>query len=81
MVATVYDDGSDREPGKLSLEVYGTSWSLTLRDPNTGLRLAVRGEELDKVLLLAEQLLGVEEAPWERDKYLTEQLAKKSKKK
>jgi len=81
MVATTFDDGSARESGKLSLEIYGTSWCLMLRDPNNGLRLPVRGEDLDKTLLLAEQLLGVEEAPWERDNWLTEQLAKKRKKK
>jgi len=81
MVCTTYDDGSSRVPGKLSLEIYGTAWCLMLRDPNNGLRLPVRGEDLDKVLMLAEQLLGVEEAPWERDNWLSEQLAKKGKKK
>lgn len=80
MVATTYDDGSSRVPGKLNLEVYGQSWSVTLRDPNNGLRLNVRGDDLDKVLLTLEQLLGVEEAPWEQDEYLTAQLAKKKKK-
>jgi len=81
MVSTTYDDGSPREPGKLSIEIYGTAWSIQVRDPNNGLRMNVRAEELDKALLLMEQLLGVEEAPWERDNYLTEQLAKKRKKK
>lgn len=81
MVSTLYDDGSARVPGKLNIEVYGSMWCVTLRDPNNGLRLPIRGEDLDKCLLLVEQCLGVEEAPWERDQYLTDQLAKKSKKK
>lgn len=81
MVSTLYDDGSARVPGKINIEVYGSMWCVTLRDANNGLRLPVRGEELDKCLLLVEQYLGVEEAPWERDQYLTDQLAKKTKKK
>lgn len=81
MVATTYDDGSLRMPGKLSVDIYGTAWSVMLRDPNNGLRLSVRGEDLDKTLLTLEQLLGVEEAPWERDQRLTDQIAKKGKKK
>lgn len=81
MVSTVYDDGSSRVPGKLNVEVYGTLWCVTLRDPNNGLRLSIRAEDLDKCLLLVEQCLGVDEAPWERDQYLTDQLAKKGKKK
>lgn len=80
LTATAYEDGSARTPGRLSLEVYGTTWSLLLRDPDAAARLPIRGEDLDKVLLLAEQLLGVEEAPWERDNYLAEQLGKKKRK-
>jgi hypothetical protein len=80
MVSTVYDDGSARVPGKLGLEVYGQTWVVTLRDPNNGLRLQVRGDDLDRALLTVEQLLGVDEAPWEQDAYLTSQLAKKKKK-
>lgn len=78
--ATGYDDGSPRVPGYLTLRNRGHSYEITLYDPDAGLRLPARGPDLDKTLLLAEQLLGVQEAPWEVDNYLTEQLAKKSKK-
>ena len=81
LTATTYEDGTARNPGKLSVETYGVTWSILLRDPDAGLRLNVRAPELDKALLLVEQLLGVEEAPWERDEWLTAQLAKKGKKK
>lgn len=81
LTATAYEDGSARTPGKLSVETYGQTWSVLLRDPDAAARMNVRGEELDKVLMLVEQLLGVEEAPWERDNWLAEQLVKKGKKK
>lgn len=80
LTATTYEDGTARTPGKLSLEVYGTVWSVLLRDPDAAARLSIKGEDLDKTLLLVEQLLGVEEAPWERDDWLASQLAKKKKK-
>jgi len=81
LTATTYEDGSARQPGKLAIEVYGQTWSVLLRDPDAAARMNVRGEELDKTLMLVEQLLGVEEAPWERDNWLAGQLAKKGKKK
>lgn len=79
--ATEYDDHSAREPGYMTLRTVGTQWQVTLYDPDSGTRLPVRAPDLDKALLLAEQLLGVEDAPWEPDRYLTEMLAKKNKKK
>lgn len=81
MSATQYDDGSPREPGYMTIRTWGTQWQVTVYDPDSGARMPVRAPELDKALLLVEQLLGVEEAPWEIDRYLSEQLAKKSKKK
>jgi hypothetical protein len=54
---------------------------VTYYDPDSGTRLPCRGATLDQALTLGEQLLGVEEAPWEGDKYLMEQLVAKTKKK
>lgn len=79
--ATEYDDKTPREPGYLTIRTVGTQWQVTLYDPDSGSRLPVRAAELDKALLLAEQMIGVEEAPWEPDRYLTELLAKRSRKK
>ena len=56
-------------------------YELTLYDLDSGTRLPVRAATLDEVLAAAEKLLGVENAPWEIDRYLTEQLAGKNKKK
>jgi hypothetical protein len=76
-----YDDGSLRTPGYVTLRNRGTAYEFTLYDPDAGARMAVRAETFDAVLTQAEQLLGVAEAPWEVDQYLTDQLGKKKKRK
>ncbi len=81
LTATEYEDHSPRQPGYVTLRNRTTTFEVTLYDPDAGARLAVRGPDLDKTLLLVEQLLGVEEAPWELDGYLQEQLARRAKKK
>ena len=81
LTATSYEDGSARTPGDLALRNRGVAFEITLYDPDAGLRLPVRGPTLDDALTLAEKLLGVETAPWEVDRYLTEQLAKRKGKK
>jgi len=81
MSATQYEDMSSRTPGYMTLRNRGYSYEVTLYDPDSGCRIAVRAQELDKVLLLAETVVSAPESPWERDTYLTEQLAKKRKKK
>jgi hypothetical protein len=67
--------------GNLRLASQGRLWELTLQDPDALARLTLRDESLDRVLLLAEQMLGVEEAPWETDRWLAERAASKPKKK
>ena len=81
LTATAYEDKSHRTPGYMTLRTIGVAWQLTLYDPDSGARLPVRANDLDGVLSLAEQLLGVEEAPWEIDRYLSEMLSKRTKKK
>lgn len=79
--ATSYDDGSPRSPGTFRLSSRFAAWEVTIQDPDAAARLTARDVSLDKALLLVEQLLGVEDAPWETDRYLAEALSKKSKKK
>lgn len=74
ITATTYEDGTPREPGYFTLRNRGFTFELTVYDPDSGTRLAVRAPKIDDVLSMTEQLLGVEEAPWEQDRYLTEQL-------
>lgn len=77
--ATAYEDGSARQPGYVTFRNKVTTIEVTVYDPDSGTRLPCRGATLDQALSLLEQLLGVEEAPWEADKYLMEQLVAKSK--
>jgi hypothetical protein len=79
--ATAYEDGTPRQPGYLTVRNKVTGIEVTLYDPDSGTRLPCRGRTLDEALTLTEQLLGVEEAPWESDRYLMEQIMKLSKKK
>jgi len=81
LTATQFDDGSCREPGYYSMRNRGASFELTIYDPNAGLRLPVNAATHDACFAMVEQHLGVDEAPWQVDRYLAEQCAKKSKKK
>lgn len=78
--ATAYEDGSPRTPGYITIRNRATTMEVTCYDVDSGTRLSARGQTLDQALSLMEQLLGVEEAPWERDNYLADQLAKRAKK-
>lgn len=79
--ATAYEDGSARQPGYVTLRNRVIEWELTLYDPDAGARVALRARTLDDVFATAEVLLSSAEAPWEPDRYLMEQLARKPKKK
>jgi len=81
LTATEYEDGGNRQPGYMTMRNRGTTFEVTLYDPDSGHRIACRGTSFDETLLLAEKLLGTPEAPWEVDQYLTDQLAKRSRKK
>lgn len=78
--ATAYEDQSPRQPGYLTLKNRGGSYEITVYDPDAGLRCAVRAMTLDDVLAATELLLGTADAPWEVDRWLTDQLAKNRKK-
>lgn len=81
LTATAYEDGTARQPGYLTIRNRGVTFEVTVYDPDSGSRLSARAPKLDDVLALLEQLIGVEEAPWEIDSYLTEQLARRGKRK
>lgn len=81
VTATSYDDGSARVPGYFTFRNRGIVFEVTVYDPDSGTRLAARAPKIDEALCLIEQLLGVEEAPWEIDQYLTDQLLRRAKKK
>lgn len=80
LIATAYDDGTVRTPGSLRVDNKLLWLTITLYDADAGMRLPCTGSTFDDALSLAEKLLGAEEAPWEVDRYLTEQLQRKVKK-
>jgi hypothetical protein len=80
LTATQYEDKTARTPGYWWLMNRVTAFEVILFDPDSGSRLPCRAADLDSALLLAERLLGTEDAPWEQDRYLMEQLQKRSKK-
>lgn len=69
LTTTTYDDGEQRRPGSVSLRTQGTSFYVAIREPDQGVMLTAVAETLDDAFLLAEQLLGAEDAPWEIDPY------------
>lgn len=78
---TAYEDGTARTPGYWTVRNRVTTFEVTLYDPDSGSRLVCRGATLDETFALAEQLVSVESAPWEPDRYLSEQLAKATRRK
>lgn len=78
---TAYEDNTSRTPGYLTLRNKGHAYELTLYDVDGGCRLPLLDVTLDKTILGMEALLGLEDAPWQVDRYLMEMLAKKTKRK
>lgn len=75
------DDNSLRTPGYFWVKTQGSTWIVTMFDPDGGARLDCRAATVDDALALAETYLGAADAPWEVDEYLRERMAKKKKKK
>lgn len=78
---TAYEDGTPRVPGGLWMENKGVVLEVVLRNPDSGARLPLVAPTLDEVLMLAEAALRADSAPWQPDRWLMEQLTKRSKKK
>lgn len=81
LICTAYEDGAVRTPGAWRMDNKLILLTLTLYDPDSGMRLPVNGVTVDECFALADKLLGAPDCPWEVDRWLTEQLAKKEKEK
>lgn len=81
ITATKFEDGLVRVPGSFKVENIGTAFRVTVYDHDAGLRLPVTGPTLEEALQEVETILGVPDAPWEVDRYLSEQVARRGKKK
>lgn len=80
MATTQYDDGSPRQPGWVTIQTYGRTWTVSVKDPDTCLSFRCIGESLDEALEMAALLLGAEEAPWEPDPWLRRAATERKKK-
>ena len=67
---TRYDDGDPRRPGWFTVKTLGAAWVVDVKDPDACARLTATADSLDNALVLADMLLGAEEAPWEPDPFL-----------
>jgi hypothetical protein len=75
-----YEDGTDREPGWITLKVTGAAWVIQVKDPDSATSFSAVADTIDKALDTAALLLACDEAPWEPDIWLAQAKAKKSKK-
>ena len=69
LTAVYYDDKTVRIPGTWRFSVQGLTFALTLTDVDAGMRITLRAAALDDVLALAEQVLKMDDQPWEVDPY------------
>lgn len=79
MALRKYDDGSDREPGWITIKVSGAAWVVQVKDPDSCQSFSAVGDTLDKAIGTASLLLACEEAPWEPDAWLSAAKSKKKK--
>lgn len=75
-----YDDGGQRQTGRLIVDVVGSMWRCIAKDADSGMQLVVYMPSLDDALLSLELLLGADEAPWEPDPYAKPKASPRSKK-
>lgn len=73
---TKYEDGDPRKPGWFTVKTLGAAWIVECKDPDACARLTATADTLDNALVLADMLLGAEEAPWENDPFLKRMGAK-----
>lgn len=81
MALRKYDDGSDREPGWITVKVTGAAWVVQVKDPDSCCSFTAVADTIDKAIDTANLLLACDEAPWEHDNWLAKAKAEKNKKK
>lgn len=74
---TRYEDNDPRRPGWITIKTMGAAWVVQCKDPDACASLTATADTLDNALVLADLLLGAEEAPWENDPFLKRQDGRK----
>lgn len=75
-----WEDGTPRNPGWITLGTSGSSWTVTVKEPDSACSFRVVAPTLDQAFDTAALLLACEQAPWEPDRWLAGQQAKTKKK-
>lgn len=70
---TKYDDGDPRKPGWFTVGTTGSSWTFTVKDPDSCMSFRVVAPTIDDAFTLASLMLEAEETPWEHDAWLVSQ--------
>ncbi len=74
-----YDDGEPRQPGWVQIKTQGAAWVVSLIDFDACAQLQALGQSLDDALVLADALVGTEDAPWEPAQWLLKASQRKKK--
>ena len=80
LAVTQYDDGSPRVPGFITIRTQGATWTIDVKDPDSGLSFRVIDPVLDKAIETVSLLLACDQAPWAPDAFLARQNGSKKKK-
>jgi hypothetical protein len=67
--SSVWEDGTKRELGKVSIRVESGRWRMQLNDPNTGEVAWADGDTPEDVLSLVDDALANDKINWQVDRY------------
>lgn len=73
-----YDDGDPRQAGWFTVKTQGSAWVIVLKDPDSASQMSCIGNTLDDALVLAELMVGSDDAPWEPDPWAKRQGQRKT---
>lgn len=74
---TRYEDGDPRQPGWITITSQGSTWKVTVKDPDAAASFVVIAPTIDEALGMAALLLDSDDAPWAHDKWLAKGQKKK----
>jgi len=76
----MWEDKTPRTPGWITIGTSGSSWTVTVKEPDSACSFRVVAPSIDQALDTAALLLACEEAPWEPDRWLAASQTKGKKK-
>lgn len=76
---SVYDDGSPRQAGWITIKAQGGMWVIQVKDPDAGASLTISHQSLDDAFAAAEVALSSDTTPWQPDRFLQDKKPKRGK--